>query len=88
MGYVAVKGGTLAIEESIKRLRYERLKGKRIIKVDAIKHSLRGLVDRIMSEASLYSRDLAALAIKQAEGNPEEATFLLRAYRSTLPRKY
>ena len=26
MGYVAVRGGTRAIEESIKRLRYERLK--------------------------------------------------------------
>lgn len=26
MGYVAVKGGTIAIEESIKRLKYERLK--------------------------------------------------------------
>ncbi|MDI3477715.1 MAG: alpha-D-ribose 1-methylphosphonate 5-triphosphate synthase subunit PhnI [Thermoanaerobacterium sp.] len=88
MGYVAVKGGTSAIEESIKRLRYERLKGKQVIDVEVIKHSMRGLIDQIMSEGSLYSRDLAALAIKQAEGNPEEATFLIRAYRSTLPRKY
>ncbi|MDU7439067.1 MAG: hypothetical protein E7L05_00480 [Clostridium sp.] len=31
MGYVAVKGGTKAIEESIERLKYERLKGKEII---------------------------------------------------------
>lgn len=29
MGYVAVKGGTKAIEESIERLKYERLKRKR-----------------------------------------------------------
>ncbi len=88
MGYVAVKGGLAAIEESIKRLRYQRLKGQKVIEVETIKSTMRGLIDRIMSEGSVYSRDLAALAIKQAEGNPEEATFLLRAYRSTLPRKY
>jgi len=88
MGYVAVKGGEAAISESIKRLRLARLRGRQIITVKSIKSCLRGLVDRVMSEASLYARDLAALAIKQAEGNPEEATFLLRAYRGTLPRKY
>lgn len=33
-------------------------------------------------------RDYAALALKQCEGSPEEAVFLLRAYRSTLPRNY
>ena len=87
MGYVAVKGGLRAIEESGKRLRYERLKGRSVITVETIKNTLRGMIDQIMSEGSLYSRDLAALAIKQAEGNAEEATFLLRAYRSTLPRK-
>jgi alpha-D-ribose 1-methylphosphonate 5-triphosphate synthase subunit PhnI len=86
VGYVAVKGGTAAIEESIKRLHHERIKGKKIIEVEAIKSTMRGLIDQIMSEGSVYSRDLAALAIKQAEGNPEEATFLVRAYRSTLPR--
>ncbi|MBT9135638.1 MAG: Alpha-D-ribose 1-methylphosphonate 5-triphosphate synthase subunit PhnI [Firmicutes bacterium] len=88
MAYVAVKGGEAAIAESIKRLRYERLRERRTIAVKAIRSGLRALVDRVMSEASLYAKELAALAIKQAEGNPEEATFLLRAYRSTLPRKY
>ena len=33
MGYVAVKGGTKAIEESIKRLKYERLKVERFLKL-------------------------------------------------------
>ena len=88
MGYIAVKGGTAAIEESIKRLCYKRIKGKRIIEVDTIKNTMRGLIDKIMSEGSLYSKDLAALAIKQSEGNPEEAAFLIRAYRSTLPRMH
>ena len=88
MGYVAVKGGTIAIEESIKRLKYERVKHGISIEVDSIKAGMRGLIDQVMSESSLYDETLAALAIKQAEGNPEEAVFLLRAYRSTVPRKH
>ena len=88
MGYVAVKGGTKAIEESIERLKYERLKGKEIIDVNNILSGMRGMIDIVMSEASLYSRELAAIAIKQSEGNSEEAVFLLRAFRSTLPRKH
>lgn len=88
MGYVAVKGGTLAIEESIKRLKYKRLKNGKILNIDGIQAGMRGLIDQIMSESSLYSEELAAIAIKQSEGNSEEAVFLLRAYRSTLPRKH
>jgi len=88
MGYVAVKGGTIAIEESIKKLKYERLKEKKILAVEDIKGGMRGLIDQVMSESSLYSEELAALAIKQTEGNSEEAVFVLRAYRSTLPRKH
>lgn len=88
MGYVAVKGGTLAIEESIKRLKYERIKKGQAIEVEKIEAGMRGLIDQVMSESSLYSETLAAIAIKQAEGNPEEAVFLLRAFRSTLPRKH
>ena len=43
-------------------------------------------VDRVMAEGSLYDRELAALAIRQARGDLIEAIFLLRAYRTTLPR--
>ena len=39
-----------------------------------------------MSEGSLYDRELAALAIVQARGDLIEAIFLVRAYRTTLPR--
>ncbi|WP_067727569.1 carbon-phosphorus lyase complex subunit PhnI [Oceanobacillus damuensis] len=88
MGYVAVKGGTKAIDASIKRLKYERLKDNEMLEVRTILSSMRGMVDRVMSESSLYSPFLAALAIKQAEGNMEEAVFLMRAHRSTLPRLY
>lgn len=43
-------------------------------------------VDRVMNEGSLYDRELAALAIKQARGDLIEAIFLLRATRTTLAR--
>lgn len=88
MGYVAVKGGTQAIEESIRRLKYQRTNKKSILNVENIEAGMRGLIDQTMSESSLYSETHASIAIKQAEGNPEEAVFLLRAYRSTLPRKH
>ncbi len=44
------------------------------------------LVARVMNEGSLYDPGLAALALKQAQGDFLEAAFLLRAYRTTLPR--
>ncbi|MGL4762820.1 MAG: carbon-phosphorus lyase complex subunit PhnI [Sarcina sp.] len=88
MGYVAVKGGSIAIDETIKRVFYERVKGGRILEVNDIESGMNGLIDTVMSEASIYSRELAALAIKQAQGSIEESVFLLRAYRSTLERKY
>ncbi|SHH44315.1 carbon-phosphorus lyase complex subunit PhnI [Virgibacillus chiguensis] len=86
MGYVAVKGGTKAIEASIERLTYDRLQESEVIEVKTIMATMRALVDQVMSESSLYSPFLAALAIKQAEGSMEEAVFIMRAHRSTLPR--
>lgn len=88
MAYVAVKGGKQAIEESLKRLKQKRIYSGHVLDVEDIKYGERLLVDQVMSESSLYSPELAALAIKQGEGSMEEAVFLLRAYRSTLPRKY
>ena len=54
--------------------------------IDQIVEQLALAVDRVMAEGSLYDRELAALAIKQARGDLIEAIFLLRAYRTTLPR--
>lgn len=88
MAYVAVKGGQKAIAESIEQLKYERLKKGGVLMLNDIESGMRGLIDQVMSEASLYDSEIASLAIKQAEGNPEEAVFLLRAFRSTLPRKH
>lgn len=88
MGYIAVSGGEEAIEESIRLLDFYRSGCEKDIELEAITGKLSLLVDKIMSEAGLYSREYAALALKQCEGSTEEAVFLLRAYRSTLKRTY
>ena len=88
MGYVAVRGGGLAIEESLKLLERERVEGSNSVSVDAVEDAFPGLVEQVMGEASLYAPRLAAVALKQAQGSPEEAVFLLRAFRSTLERPY
>jgi len=87
MGYVAAKGGRDAILNAEKLVDYFRLKGRTLpLNVQAIEEQLRLACDKVMSEGSLYAPELAALALKQAEGDIIEASFLLRAYRSTLPR--
>lgn len=86
--YVAVKGGEAAISNAHGLLAEER-RGERSVPelgVDQIAEQLGLAVDRVMTEGSLYDRILAALAIKQAQGDLVEAAFLLRAYRTTLPR--
>lgn len=88
MGYVAVTGGREAIEASIELLKQYRSGGETPLELKAVKERMTLLIDRIMSEAGLYAPDYAALALKQCEGSPEEAVFLLRAYRSTLQRGY
>ena len=88
MAYVAVSGGKEAIEESIKLLDFYKSGTDKDIEIEAIENKMSLLVDRVMSEAGLYSKTYAALALKQCEGSIEEAVFLLRAYRSTLTRNY
>ncbi len=86
--YVAVKGGERAIENAHALLADAR-RGERAvpeISLQQIDNQLALGVDRVMCEGSLYDRELAALAIKQARGDMIEAIFLLRAYRTTLPR--
>ncbi|MFG6160600.1 carbon-phosphorus lyase complex subunit PhnI [Halomonas sp. 1390] len=86
--YVAVKGGEQAIANAHRWLA-DRRRGERDrpeLSVDQIAGQLNLAVDRVMAEASLYDPELAALALKQASGDLVEAVFLLRAYRTTLPR--
>jgi alpha-D-ribose 1-methylphosphonate 5-triphosphate synthase subunit PhnI len=86
--YVAVKGGEAAISAAHELLARERRGDQKIpeISTDQIREQLALAVNRVMCEGSLYDADLAALAIKQARGDLIEAIFLLRAYRTTLPR--
>src|ERR1700686_1426470 len=88
MAYVAVKGGERAIDNAHAWLAEDRRGDTEIpeVGIAQITEQLGRSVDRVMSEGSLYDRDLAALAIKQAQGDLIEAAFLLRAYRTTLPR--
>ena len=86
--YVAVKGGDIAIENSQSLLAEERRGNTAIeeLSLEQITQQLSLAVDRVMTEGSLYDPELAALAIKQSRGDVVEAIFLLRAYRTTLPR--
>jgi alpha-D-ribose 1-methylphosphonate 5-triphosphate synthase subunit PhnI len=86
--YVAVKGGERAIEASWRLLDKERRGDTQFaeLSVAQIREQLRLAVARVMTEGSVYDEELAALAIKQAAGDLVEAIFLLRAYRTTLPR--
>ncbi|MCP3708311.1 carbon-phosphorus lyase complex subunit PhnI [Paraburkholderia sp. CNPSo 3274] len=86
--YVAVKGGERAIEASWRLLDEARRGDTRVpeLSVAQIREQMRLAVARVMAEGSVYDEELAALAIKQAAGDLVEAIFLLRAYRTTLPR--
>ena len=86
--YVAVKGGEKAIDNAHAWLAEERRGDTAVaeLSVAQIREQLSLAVDRVMAEGSLYDPDLAALAIKQARGDLIEAIFLIRAYRTTLPR--
>ncbi|WP_336983341.1 MULTISPECIES: carbon-phosphorus lyase complex subunit PhnI [unclassified Cedecea] len=86
--YVAVKGGEKAISAA-HALQERNRRGDETLKelsVAQIEQQLGLAVDRVMTEGGIADRELAALAIKQASGDMIEAIFLLRAYRTTLPR--
>lgn len=86
--YVSVKGGERAIENAHAWLAEERRGHVDVpeLSVAQIREQMALAVNRVMAEGSLYDPDLAALAIKQARGDLIEAIFLIRAYRTTLPR--
>ena len=90
MSYVAVKGGEQAIRNAEQLLQSLRRGDRSLaeLSLEQIQEQLALAVNRVMCEGSLYDRQLAALAIKQSWGDLVEAVFLLRAYRTTLPRLY
>ncbi|HER25884.1 MAG TPA: carbon-phosphorus lyase complex subunit PhnI [Rhodospirillales bacterium] len=86
--YVAVKGGEQAIDNAHKFLAEERRGDLAVaeLSLQQICQQMSHAVSRVMAEGSLYDHELAALAIKQSRGDLIEAIFLIRAYRTTLPR--
>ena len=86
--YIAVKGGEAAIDASRRLLTRARRGDPALpaLEVAQVRAQLGLAVDRVMAEASLFDPELAALALVQAQGDAIEAAFLLRAYRTTLPR--
>ncbi len=89
MGYVAIKGGGKAIkgaEDLLDYLRCEQGDNGQPLDTETIETQLRLLHSRVISEGGLYHPKLASLAIKQSLGDTLEASFALRAYRSTQPR--
>lgn len=88
MVYVAVKGGEAAIEAAHGWTAEERRGAQEtpMLALEQIEQQLGRAIDRVMAEGALYDRELAARAIRQAQGDLIEAAFLLRAYRTTLPR--
>ncbi|MBM6942504.1 carbon-phosphorus lyase complex subunit PhnI [Collinsella intestinalis] len=88
MGYVAVSGGEQAIAASLDLTELKRVGAGRSIEVETILATLPELVEQVESEGSLWAPEVAATAVKQAQGSVEEAVFLMRAYRSTLERLY
>ncbi len=81
MGFVAVKVEPEKIEKA-ERLLKEKVKEVAEEQIKKLTFS----VDKVMSEAGLYSEELTAGAIKQSMGDLLEATFLLRAFKNTLRR--
>jgi len=87
MGYVAVTASEDVIERAEDLFEKQRVDGEETqISVSQTDEQFGRIVGQTMSEGGLFAPRLAALAVKQAQGDTAEAGFLLRAYRSTLER--
>ncbi len=87
MGYTAMRGGLAAIEAA-EALASAATFGQDGLPLspERVRDCMPGAVDRVMSEGGIYDPLAAAVALVQAQGDLHEASFILRAYRSTLPR--
>lgn len=87
MGYAGARGGQDAIEAAEHLVRYRRaVADSGWLERGQLIDRLRLAVDRVMGEGGVWDPELAALALRQAEGDLIEAAHLLRSYRSSLPR--
>jgi alpha-D-ribose 1-methylphosphonate 5-triphosphate synthase subunit PhnI len=87
MGYAAARGGLEAILAAEELVRAKRDGGSSPpLELDQLTERLSFAVDRVMGEAGLWAPELAAVALRQAQGDIIEAAHLLRAYRAARPR--
>ncbi|MDH2347770.1 carbon-phosphorus lyase complex subunit PhnI [Bradyrhizobium sp. SSUT77] len=86
--YFKIRGGERAIAASQNLLAVKRRGDPAVpeLAIEQIMEQMALAVDRVMMEGALYDRTLAAVAIKQAQGDLVEACFLVRAARATLER--
>lgn len=85
MGYAAARGGLRAIraaERLVRRLRRRSTSDDPT--TDQIIDHFGLLVDRVMGEGGVWDPVMAANALRQAGGDPIEASHLMRSKRSTL----
>ncbi|PHR72641.1 MAG: phosphonate metabolism protein [Arcobacter sp.] len=85
MAFYAIKGGEEAIKNSLSYYNDYSKEQNNINDEDLI-NTLTFSIDKVISEASLYSKKLAAKAIKRSAGDLLNASFFLRAHRSTCQR--
>ena len=87
MAYTSVTGGAEAIAAAERLIQHiETDSDEMRLEIRQVRNQMRAAVDQVMGEGGLYAPDLAALALRQAEGDMAESSFMIRAYRSTLPR--
>lgn len=87
MGYSGARGGLDAILAAEDLVRAARdTDDSPALTTGQITGRMRLAVDRVMGEGSLYDEATSADALRQAEGDVIEATHLVRAHQSTLPR--
>lgn len=85
MAYYAIKGGEEAIRNSLD-FYSDITSHAQKIDDESIIEGLTFSIDRVISEGSLYSKKLAARAIKRSAGDLLNASFFLRAHRSSCQR--
>src|ERR1700744_404392 len=89
MGYIAVKGGSDAIHQAKELVEFYRVKEQTTpVSVEQIRTQMSLACDKVISEGGLYAPEYAAIALKQSEGDVFEAAFILRAFITTLQRRY
>jgi alpha-D-ribose 1-methylphosphonate 5-triphosphate synthase subunit PhnI len=85
MAYYAIKGGEEAIKNSLDFYNDLTSDANKLDDNELI-DGLTFAIDRVMGEGSLYSKKLAATSIKRSAGDLLNASFFLRAHKSSCQR--